>query len=444
MAYVFRGGIYFSDNKITQNAKTERIAPPKRLKIPMLQSDCKPAVPTVAVGMHILRGDIIGAPVNDDAIPIHSPVSGTVTDVGELLLPNGKQSAFVEIANDMQYTLSSAVEKCEKRLADCEPDEIMAVVRNSGVCEPNGTPSHLLLRDAVGRAEYCIVNCVFDEPYVSGDYRIALENPVAVVNGLKIILKALKLRRGFIAVGDSKTELLKKLTVLTRKDKLVSVIPVRGKYPAGGARELIYAVMGAELAEGKRPVDAGAVIFSSASVTNIYSSFASGVPFTARVVTVGGDAVAETKNIMAPFGTPLSELVDFAGGLKEKPTRIVLGGAMTGRELTGDFANLDSVVTKTTTALLLFSDKETDRYAEPPTCIRCGKCAAACPMRLVPSTLYKLSLEEKYEKAVKKGALLCEECGACAYVCPGKVPLTEYIGRIKLYAAEKETEVTHE
>lgn len=436
MAYVFRGGIYFSDNKKTQNAKTERIDPPKRLRIPMLQSTCKPAIPTVEVGMHVLRGDIIGAPANDDAIPVHTPVSGTVTDVGDMILPDGRRSAFVEIANDMQYTLSTAVEKCEKKLADCEPDEIIAAVRSSGVCEPDGTPSHLLLREATEHAEYCIVNCVFDEPYVAGDYRIALENPAAVVNGLKIILKALRLRRGIIAVGENRQELLKKLNALTRKDKLVTVTSVRAKYPAGAPRELIYAVMGRELGEGKTPIDAGAVIFSAASAANIFSAFASGVPYTARAVTVGGSAVSETKNVMAPIGTPFSELVEFAGGLTSEPSRIIEGGPMTGVEC----ENLDSVVTKTTTALLLFTDKETDRYTEPAACIRCGRCVSVCPMRLVPSTLYKLSVEEKYEKAVKNGALLCEECGACAYVCPGKVPITEYIRRIKLDAAESLSE----
>ncbi len=446
MAYVFRGGIYFSDNKILQKAKTERIPSPKHLKIPMLQSSSEPAEVNVIVGAHVLKGDVIGLPANDDAIPIHSPVSGTVTDIGELTMPNGKSCAFVGIENDMQHTLSPSIKKCEKRLADCETDEIIATVRDSGICEPDGTPSHLILRECFGNAEYCIINCVFDEPYANGDYRVVLENPSAVVNGLKIILKALKLRRGIIAVSDSKGELLKKLTVLTRKDKLVSVVPVRGKYPASGLRELVYAVMGVEIGEGKMPIDVGAAIFSSSSAENIFSAFASGVPYISRAVTVCGDAVAEPKTVTAPIGTPLSELVDFAGGLKAEPNRIALNSVMTGIKLD----NFDSVVTKTMTSLLILTDKEADRYSEPPTCIRCGKCASVCPMRLVPCTLYKLVLDGKCEKAAKKGALLCEECGACDYVCPGKVPLTDYIRRAKSESARlqndeaRETEVTNE
>lgn len=440
MAYVFRGGIYFSDNKKTQNAKTERIDPPKRLRIPMLQSNGRAAVPTVDIGAHVLRGDIIGSPVNEDSIPVHSPVSGTVAEVGETVMPDGRRTVFVDIANDMQYTLSTAVEKCEKKLSECDPDEIIDAVRSSGVCEPDGTPSHLLIKNASGNAEYCIVNCVFDEPYVSGEYRIALENPAAVINGLKIILKALKLRRGIIAVGDTKPELLRKLNALSRKDKLVTVTPVRAKYPAGGQRELLYSVTGCELGEGKTPLDSGAVIFSAASAANIFAAFASGVPYTSRAVTVGGSAVAETKNIMAPIGTPFSDLVAFAGGTVREPSLIIAGGPMTGCECD----SLEHFVTKTTSALLLFTEKDTDGYSEPAACIRCGRCISVCPMRLVPSELYKLSLEEKYAKAVRNGALLCHECGACAYVCPGKVPITEYIRRVKLDAAESETEVNAE
>ncbi len=414
----------------------ERISPPKNISVAMLQTDGRSAVPTVSVGMHILRGDIIGAPVGEDAVPVHSPVSGTVTDISEYVLPSGKETKTVVISNDMQYTLSSAVEKCEKKLADCQPDEILIAVKSSGVCEPDGVSSYITLKEASGKAEYCIINCVFDEPYVAGDYRIALENPASVVNGLKIILKALELRRGIIAVADGKHELIRKLNALTRRDRLVSVVPVRGKYPAGSTRELIYAIMGRELGEGKTPIDAGAAIFSAASAANIFSAFASGVPYTSRAVTVAGSAVNETKNIMVPIGTPLSDLVTFAGGFRTEPSKIILGGPMTGREIT----SLEHSVTKTTTALLLFTDKETDGYREPPTCIHCGKCVSVCPMRLVPSTLYKLSLEEKYEKAVKKGALLCEQCGACAYVCPGKVPITEYIHRVQLDAAESARE----
>ncbi len=436
MAYVFRGGIYFKDNIITDSAVTERINPPRNLSVSMLETDGRQAVPTVSVGMHILRGDIIGAPVGENAVPVHSPVSGTVTAVTEREDNNGRKRTYVDIANDMQYTLSSAVEKCEKRLADCEPDEILAAVKSSGVCEPDGTSSFVTLKGAMGRAEYCIINCVFDEPYVAGDYRIALENPAAVINGLKILLKALRLRNGVIAVSENRRELIKKLTALTRRDRLVTVTPVRGKYPAGKARELIYSIMGRELGEGKSPIDVGAVIFSASSAANIFSAFASGVPYTSRSVTVAGDAVLEPKNIMAPIGTPFSDLVEFAGGLKKEPARIVLGGPMTGRELT----SLDGYVTKTTSALLLFTKKETDGYSEPPSCIHCGKCVSVCPMRLVPSALYKLSLEEKYDKAIDKGALLCESCGACSYVCPGKVQITEYIHRVKLYASEKAKE----
>ncbi len=420
MAYVFRGGIYFGDNRKTRRSPIERLTPPKKLSVPLHSSDSVGAADAVvAVGDSVQRGSLIA----DGDVAVHSPVSGKVTSIENVTMPNGSVTAVVKIESDGAYTVAPTVKACEKKLSECESDEIIEVVRSAGICDADGVPVHKKLVDAVDSTEYCILNCVFDEPYVNGERRLTAENPTAVINGFKIILKALHLRRGIIAVAENDTEIVRKLHSLLRKDKLVGVITVRAKYPGGSERELVYSVMGRELPEGKTPAEAACAVFDAMTAANIFTAFASGMPFISRIVTVDGDCVAHPVNLLVPIGTPFSSLIDCAGGLKKEPAIIVCGGP-----LTGEMTELSAFVTKTTSALLVFSRAEQDSYHQPPSCIRCGRCVNVCPMRITPYKLHNLITEGKKGKALREGALLCQQCGACSYMCPGKVPITQTIG----------------
>lgn len=429
MAYVFRGGIYFGDNRKTRRSPIERLTPPGHLSVPLYSSDIVGAADSVgaadvvvAVGDSVQRGSLIG----NGAVAVHSPVSGTVTAIENVTMPNGSVTAVVRIENDGEYTVAPTVKACEKKLSECESDEIIEVVRSAGICDADGTPADKKLSDAVAKTEYCILNCVFDEPYVNGERRLAAENPTAVINGFKIILKALHQRRGIIAVAENDSEIVRKLNSLLRKDKLISVTTVRAKYPGGGDRELIYSVMGRELPEGRTPADAACVIFGAMTAANIFTAFASGMPCVSRIVTVDGDCVVRPVNLLVPIGTPFSKLIAHAGGLKKEPAVIVEGGPLTGKT-----TELSAFVTKSTSALLVFSRAEQDSYHQPHACIRCGRCMNVCPMRITPYKLHKLITEGKKGKALREGALLCQECGACSYICPGKVPITQTIREFK-------------
>ncbi len=424
MAYVFRGGIYFGENR-SRKAKIERVAPPEILRVPMPAYGSALSVPSVSVGDTVLRGAVIGG--GEAALPVHSPVSGTVTAIGEMKLPDGSTAGYVEIKNDLAYTVSPDIKKCEKRLAECESHEIVDIVRSAGIVTEDGVPADGKISSAVGKAELCILNCVFDEPYVSGAHRLLTENPSAVINGFKIILKALSLRRGIIVVGEGSSAVIRRLNFLLRRDKLIKVTPVRSKYPGGNPREIVYSVTGRELRRNEGPEAAGCVIFDALTAANIYSAFASGMPYISRVITVDGDAFARPRNLLVPIGMRFSDVIASLGGLKKEAALMLDGGPFRGNECEGDSA----VVTKTTSALLAFTKGETESYSQPPACIRCGRCLNVCPAKLYPSSIYKYITEGKLERAIRCGALDCEMCGACSYVCPGKLPITESIRRMR-------------
>lgn len=441
MSYIFRGGIYFGDYGKIKGLRIERPEAFDILRVPLNETDGKRDNVLVSPGDTVFKGSVIGIPTSVHSVITHSPVSGKVLSVGETDLSDGHKVPFVEIQNDGKYNLAPNIKKCEKKLSECESGEIMEIIHRAGIVDTiSGVSASEKIITAEGRAELCIVNCVFDDPSVSSDYRLAKENPASVINGLKIILKALGLRRGIIAVGENYGDLIKKMKELLKSDRLVSVCSVRGKYPAGGMRELTYAVTGTELSFGKTSLDAGCVIFGAATAANIFSTFVSGVPNISRIVTVSGNALKRGANVIVPIGTPAKKIIEYVGGIcTDGEIEIITDGVMRGKAA----SDLEFSVTKTMTSIIV---NKTKANAENNcgACIRCGRCISVCPMRIVPTMLYKLIEKDKIEIAIQKGALLCDECGACTYICLGKLPLAAKIADLKTKSKktndEKETE----
>lgn len=438
MAYTFRGGTHVKEYKYTAKSPIERMPQPKVVSIPLSQHIGQACHPLVKAGDTVLKGQIIGD-VDEGALgcPVHSSVSGTVKSIEEFSTHSGPKNTRVIIENDGNDTLSPDIVPFDKAIKDATPDEIIEVVRRAGISGMGGAtfPTHAKIKSALGKVDYLIVNCAECEPFITANHRLLLENAKAVVGGAKILLKAFSLSLGHIAVEDNKFDAIKELDECVAGSKLLKVCVLKTKYPQGDERQLIYAVTGREVPAGKLPADVGCVVFNAETCAAIYNAFATGMPLIERIVTVSGDCVNNPKNILAPIGTSYKDIIDFCGGLKNTPRMIINGGPMMGVAQW----DIDTPITKGTSAVLVFSEKMHLKYKQPEACIRCGRCVGVCPMHLMPNFIAAYYKKGDLESSEKYGALACVECGSCSYICPALVPIVQYIKAAKgeINAAKK-------
>ncbi len=414
-----------TEYKLTKDSPIQKMNPPAEINIPMSQHIGAHCVPVVGAGDRVLRGQVIGKVENGLGCPVHSSVSGTVRAIKSYNNAQGQPVKTVVIENDGEYELSPDVKPYEKKLTETSAEEIIEVIRNAGISGMGGAtfPTYAKLQSAIGKVDRLIINCAECEPFITANHRLMLERPGEIINGTKILLKALGLRSADIAVEDNKLDAVAKLEEKIGNGKMINVRVMRTKYPQGDERQLIYALTGREMPFGRLPADVGCVIFNAETCAAIYRAFALGLPLIERTVTVAGDCIAAPKNILAPIGASYKDLIDFCGGSKKTPKKIINGGPMMG------FAQWDinAPVTKGTSAILVFSE---DMCIETPanfSCIRCGRCVQNCPMHLMPNYLAQFALKGRYEDTDSYDVNSCVECGTCSYNCPASVPIVQYI-----------------
>ncbi len=425
MAYTFRGGIHVHEYKNTRGKAIEVLPQPKTVAIPLQQHIGVPCQPTVKVGDPVKIGQVIGEAEAGLSCPVHASVSGKVIAIEKKFVPLGVRVANVVIENDMQNTVDPSVVPFDKPLSEATPEEIIEIVRKAGISGLGGAtfPTYAKMQSALGRVDTLIINCAECEPFICANHRLMLENPAAVINGTKVLLKALGVSRAFIAVEDNKKDAAKLLASLLTDSQMISVKRMKTKYPQGDERQLIYALTKKELPSGKLPADVGCVIFNVETCAAIYNAFVQGTPLTHRIITVDGDCIREPKNILAPMGASFSDLFEFCGGLTKTPAKMISGGPMMGRAVWDP----DMSVTKGVAAILLLSEKYAPSDGTPPTCIRCGRCVKNCPMHLMPNYLALFSRERAFDRAEAFGAMSCVECGSCSYNCPGHLEVSHQI-----------------
>ena len=310
-------------------------------------------------------------------------------------------------------------------------EEILAKVKSGGVVGMGGAgfPTHVKLAPkAPDKIEYIIVNGAECEPYLTSDYRIMLDDPDKVIEGLKIILQLFEHGRGVIAIENNKPECIAKMKEMTKDEPRIEVAELLTKYPQGGERQLIYAVTKRSINSTMLPADAGCIVDNVETVLSVYNAVKRGRPVMNRVLTVTGDAVADPCNFIFYLGTSFQELLDAAGGFTEQPEKIISGGPMMG------FAMFDLNVptTKTTSALLCMTKDEVAAAEKVATaCINCGRCVEACPEQIVPSRLSKFAQHGDKASFEKWHGMECVECGSCSFICPAKRPLAQYIKTMK-------------
>lgn len=412
------GGVHAPHHKNTAGSAPEHIPVPGEIILPMSMHIGAPSKPVVKAGDQVKVGQLVAEASGFVSSPVYSGVSGKVKSIEEFEGANGLRSTAIIIASDGEQTPYEGLEPPSVT----DTDSFLDAVKNSGAVGLGGagfpTAAKLKVNDP-GSIDCIIINGAECEPYITSDTRTMIDDAELVLEGARMLRKYLGIERVVIAVEDNKPKPLEIMRSLSGGGELeVQALP--SMYPQGGEKVLVYSVTGRIVPEGKLPLDVGVIVINVTTLAVIARYIKTGMPLVKKCVTVDGPAVRSPKNVVAPIGTPVGELFEFCGGFKEEAEKILLGGPMMGIAV----SDLKMPVLKTTNAVLAFGSKDAKIPGETA-CIRCGRCAAHCPMRLMPyaiETAYKLKKPELLERYKVN---VCMECGCCAYVCPAKRRLVQ-------------------
>lgn len=421
--------------KITASKPIEKISAPTTVTIPLSQHIGAPCSATVKVGDTVTKGQIIGVVERGLGCPVHATVSGTVKSIVTVLTPSGRKLEEIVIENDGLDTLCDTIKPIEKPVSEVTAEECIEAVRVAGISGMGGAtfPTYAKISSALGKVKHIIINSAECEPFITANHRLMLEEPEKIINGLRLLMQVFGLDKGLIAVEDNKMDAVEVLRKVIGSATDIEIKVMKTKYPQGDERQIIYALTGVELKAGKLPADVGCVIFNSETCYNVYRAVTENMPLIERVVTVSGDCIKEPKNLLAPLGTPVSELIEHCGGITKEPRRIITGGPMMGVAQW----DVDTPVTKGTNAVLALSEEFIHEPELPSACLHCGKCLTVCPMHLMPLYLAQHAKAKDYDVCEKYNILSCVECGSCAFICPGRVPLVQLIRMAKGSINEK-------
>ncbi len=420
-----RGGVAVEHNKLTKDMPVVRIDAPNTVILPMLQHIGAPCVPTVKVGDHVDVGQVIGDSDKYVSAPIHASVSGKVISVSDVKVANGRNLPAVTIENDGEMKLWSGIEPVK---ADTK-EELVRAIRNSGLVGLGGAgfPSHVKFNIPDDKdIDTLIINAAECEPYITVDYRECIENSWHIFGGVYTLAEILGFKQVIIAVEDNKPDAIEILKNIADKDNdhgdIVKLMTLKSKYPQGAEKMMVQSATGRRVPSGKLPADVGCIVANVASVAFIHRYLRTGRPLISRTLTVSGSAIANPMNVRVPVGMRASEVIDFCGGFKEEPAKIIAGGPMMGTAI----IDTDVPILKSNNALLAFGKKEAMPKPERA-CIHCGRCADACPMSLIPTDIEKYARQNDAEALVKAGIGVCMECGSCAFSCPAAKPLVQHM-----------------
>ncbi len=420
------GGVHPPENKLSAGSPIEVLPIPKQVVVPLGQNLGAPSKPLVKRGDEVKTGQLIAVGEAFISANLHSPVSGKVLKLDTVLDSSGfrRQAVIINVNGDEWVESIDRSKEIIKEIKDT-PEEIIQKVKAAGIVGMGGAtfPTHVKLSPPPGKkAEYLIINGVECEPYLTADHRVMLERGEELLVGTQILMKALQVQKSFIGIENNKPDAIEHLTKLAKNFKGIEIVPLKVKYPQGGEKQLIKAVVNREVPSGKLPIEVGCVVQNVGTTLAVYEAVQKNKPLIERVVTVTGKALAKPSNFLVRIGTPVKELIEAAGGLPEDTGKVIGGGPMMGKAL----LNTDIPVVKGTSGILLMRNEEAHRKPESA-CIRCSKCTYVCPMGLEPYLLSRVSKLGRWEITEKERIMDCIECGSCQYTCPANIPLLDWI-----------------
>ncbi|MBR5398259.1 MAG: electron transport complex subunit RsxC [Bacteroidales bacterium] len=424
------GGVHPADKKISKDAAIERLPLPKTVYISMGQHLGAPAEPCVAVGDKVKVGQLIANPTGFVSAPVHSSVSGTVKSIEMVKDLAGKPGKAVVIDVEGDEWMED-IDRSQDivREIKLEKKEIVDRIKACGVVGLGGAtfPTNVKLSPPPTATPTCvIINGAECEPYLTSDYRVMMEMPEQVLIGGTILMKALGVDKCYIGIEENKPEAIKKLKALAPQYKGVEIVTLKKKYPQGGEKQLIDAVIGKKVPSMGLPVDTGAVVQNVGTAFAVYEAVQKNKPLFEGIMTVTGDCLEHQRNFLHRVGTPLSFIMEYSGGVPEKASKLISGGPMMGKAI----VNVDAPTLKGTSSILYLTEAQTKRKAES-NCIRCGKCVSACPMGLEPYLLNKLGRASRFDELEEHHVYDCIECGCCSFTCPAFIPLLDTIRQSK-------------
>lgn len=432
----FRGGIHpVEEKQLTENLAFEIMPNPKNILLPLSQHIGKPAIPIVKKGDAVKAGTLVAEQEGFISSPIYSSVSGTVKKISVENNASGfpKEAIIIEAAesNEMEFFNPLYLDTVTSQ-------EIRDRVKAAGIVGQGGAafPTFVKLTPPKDKEiDFVIINGCECEPYLTRDYRLMLERPKELIEGLKLIMKSLGVAKGTIGIEDNKPEAAEILKRNLKNEKNISIEILKTKYPQGAEKMLIKAVTGKEVPPGKLPLDVGIVIQNVGTAIAIFDAVVKGEPEITAALTVSGKGINYPKNLIVRVGTPISDVLDYCGGLKENAVKVVVGGPMMG-VAQYDFS---APVMKATSGILILTEEEINSHKETP-CLKCGKCIEACPLNLMPTKLARLSQLDKLDDAEQLGITVCMECGTCTFACPANIPLVQWIrlGKQRVLKNQKE------
>lgn len=429
----FPGGIHPHDEKhYSCAAPISDFPTPKRVIIHLSQHIGAPSTPIVEVGDEVLKGQKLAAAAGFVSIPQHSSISGKVSKIGKFMHPTGAMSMAIEITSDGQNKSVELID--DANFMELEVPEMKQRIAEAGICGMGGAGFPTIVKLSAPEdkpIDVVLLNGVECEPFLTSDYRLMLERAEDIIQGLKLILKIVKAKKGMIGIEANKLDAIALLTKLLAKEANLEVVGLKMQYPQGAEKQLIYAATKRKVPAGGLPMAIGVVVVNVATAVAIYEAVRYKKPLIERIISITGSPVVNPMNLKAPIGALYSDLVEHCGGTKEAIGKVISGGPMMGFAL----PSLEAAMTKGCSGLVLFNEKAARSLTEQ-TCLRCARCVDICPMNLLPSAIAQAVKYKNLELAVQAGLNDCIKCGSCAYVCPAQIPLVQYIDTGKIRYAE--------